>query len=234
MLRNKRPIIIGSWKLKWLSKLLQHPIYSATIPLITGLLSWLNFFLGWIDDSYRITFIIVGSVAILISLLLPFFLRLIRYDVLFAEIRDAIKQLPIDNNTYLFGAGGGSFKSIGMLLKAWEEENPNTHPPYSLCLSMVNDATGISFYPSLDDISPSIRSKLLIVLAQIGTGSTAKAVKAWADSVSSINGVEIFCLIMSETAADSGEWPGVYTLGVINRKDIKHSVLPWVSTKDEF
>ena len=238
MVTNRYPTVVGSRRLPLLAAILRHPFYTATIPLVTGLLAWLRFFLGWMDDPYKLTFLAIGAFAIFVSLTVPVAARLCRYELLSVEIRQALKHLPIDSDTFLLGVGGGSFKAIGMVLKAWEEEKPNAKPPHSLCLRMAKNRDAgtelITFYPSLDRLESMINTKLVIVVAQIGTGRTARAVKEWADSIESVTKTDIFALIISEAAADSGEWKGAFTLGVVNRGNVSRSVLPWVSIGDEF
>jgi hypothetical protein len=232
------PQVVGTKGLVWIARILEYPLFSTGAVVTTGLLPWVSVFMGWVDKPTHKNILLGTSLAVLlVGVFIPPLLRLSRYALISREIRRAVTKLPIRENTLLIGAGGGSFKAIGMLLKAWEEEKaPNNLPPDSLCVSMAcKDGNTRSFYPSLDEIKTCVRNEdILIVLAQIGTGSTAQALLSWADSLGGSRQVNLFSLIVSETAAQSGDWRNVYTLGIINRRNVKHSILPWVSTRDEY
>lgn len=228
------PTVIGTRRIHFLANVLEYPFFYATAPAITGLLAWLQFVLGWTSEPNRPIVFVLGTVALGLAPIIPIVARTIRFTVLQREIKQGLKELPLSSETFILGAGGGSFKAIGMILKAWEEEHPKEPPPKCLCISMQIERDEIRFFPELDTFRSIVKNPMLIVLAQIGTGSTAKALRRWAGSIEGFKSIDIFSMIISPSAADSREWNGAFTLCISNRKSSKRSVLPWVSTRDEF
>jgi hypoxanthine-guanine phosphoribosyltransferase len=235
---KKYPNVVGSWKLTWVARFLKNPFLTSGVFFTSTFIPWLGIVLtGAEKENYRY-YLLGGAILLVVfsGVVIPYIVRLYRYGIISKEIRKSVNRLNISSETLLIGAGGGSYTAIGMLLKAWEEEGRGI-PPDSLCVSMAcKTENERDFYPSLNEIKSCVNNRhILIVLAEIGTGSTAKSLLTWAKSIESVKEVDLFSLIISETAAQSGDWEKVFTLGIINRKDnVKHSVLPWVSTTDEF
>ena len=217
-----------------MGQVLAHPISVAVLPFVTSLLTWFNFFIPRLGERWQVILITFGTVGVTISVCLPFVLRLFRYNVLMREVENALRHLPIRQESILLGAGGGSNKALGMILKAWERQHPNEHPPRSVCVSMRAQDDAVEFYPRLEELSPIMHSDVVIVLAQIGTGATAHHLTEWAAAIEAVHSVNVFSLIISPPAAHSGEWSGAYTLAIIERGSLRTSILPWVSTRDEF
>ena len=125
-------------------------------------------------------------------------------------------------------------------MKAWKKKYPILQTPNAICISMEikkdpnEQIDHIVFYPKLEKIESLIQSKALIVLAHIGTGRTAKKLMNWANNLKDVES-HCFSLIVSKTAAESEDWSNVTTLGIINREHKEtRSILPWISTRDEF
>lgn len=232
------PNVIGSSKFKFCADLLKHPFYSSSITIAVAVFSWVSLLQGWIKDSeYQKLLFIASILIIIVGILIPIIIKILRFSILSNEVKNCINSLPINQDTLIFGVGGGSYTAIGILLKAWEKKSPQGDiPPDSICISMKSDNShNREFFPSLQEISQSISNKeVLIVLAQIGTGRTARELVNWAENLSCVNKINIFSLIISEPAADSGDWSDAYTLAILNRNDINHSILPWISTTDEY
>ena len=226
--------ILGRRRLKVVATILAHPFSVASFPFVTGLLSWFSFFIPELAEEWRLVLIVAGTVAITFSLLLPIILRLMRYEILMSEVSNALKHLPFDEKSILIGVGGGSNKVLGMLQKAWQHKNPRKNFPRSICISLMARGDERQTFPALDDIRPLIHSHVCITLAQIGTGRTARMLREWLKDIEAVKSIDVISLIMSPSAAESGEWQDTYTLGVFERGRVKTSILPWVSTSDEF
>ena len=222
--------MVGRKRFAGAARLLAHPIY-FTSTFAATFLPWINFLRNWVGATTAVGLLIGAGVVI--GSCIPLAIKLCRYSLLCGEVRCALKRLPIDSDTLLIGAGGGSFKAIGMLLKAWEEELPHKPPPYSICVSLDLENAVTGFYPALDSLRFCLRPSVIIVLTDIGTGMTARRLKEWLASVDTVKEANFFSLIVSEAAASSGEWNGVYTLAVANRKSRQRSIIPWISTRDE-
>ena len=227
------PNEIGTWKVKWVAKALANPIFSIGISIVFIVTPWLSVVLSLnIFEKYELKwlFITVLGVSVLTTLFLPYFLRAARFKIIKSEVIKAMSRLPLDENTCIIGAGGGSFFLIGMILKEWQEKKKTT-PPSAICISLSVDNREREFYPSLNQVQNIIdKNKVLIVLSAIGTGKGASKMLEWANAITTLEKVTMFSLIVSEDAANTGEWKDIYTLGVLNRSELKKSIIPWIKT----
>lgn len=228
------PEEIGTWKIKWMAKALANPLFSIGISIIFVATPWISTVQALkLFPNKELKFIFISLIAIsgIMSILLPLILRMARFSLIRSEVTKAMNKLPIDEDTYIIGAGGGSFYLIGMILKYWQEIKGSKKPPTAICVSLFFENKQRKFYPSLEQIEKIIdKGKILIIITTIATGKMASQMLDWAKSIDSVTDVNLFSLVVSEEAAKTGDWEGIFTLGVLNRNEMKKSIIPWIRT----
>ena len=146
-------------------------------------------------------------------------------------MENAITHLDITEETCLVGAGGGSFHALGFLIKILKKKKGQNFLVDALCVNLGFVNRTRKYSPDISVLLKKIsKKKVLIVLAELGTGRTADHLYREISKIPHIESVEMFCLIASETASNSGDWFDVFTLSIIDRKVGNKSILPWART----
>lgn len=225
------PAEIGTWRVRFAAKILAHPIWSFGVPLFLTVAPWVALLKDWIPSglSQYSTFALIGALTAT-SFLLPLVLRTIRPNLIGSEIESCLDVLRIDQNTCVIGAGGGSFFALGHIVKRYSERYPNEEIPTVTCVNLGFENRQRIYAPKIPKSAFKDKSKVLIVLAELGTGRTAKDLIDLASQYVDKENILTFALISSETAAASGDWSDVVTLAIVDRKFGSTSVLPWART----